>query len=1277
MVKKSLFWIYRATLITLWLIIIVLASSVLALRYLVLPHINDYKDKISLSVSEAVGQKVTIDHIDAGWDGLNPHLTLHKVELYDKQNRPALFLDNVEASLSWLSIPLLEPRLSLLTIHQPELTVRREVDGTLFVAGISMSGPARPEFPNWLLRQSRVDVLNATILWQDDMRGAPPLTLNNLNLQIVSPAWESLIGHHRFGLRTTPSAGSSHAIDLRGNLYGHDVSQPKQWRGTVYGRLEGTDIAAWRNWVSYPFDLSEGFGAAQFWLGFANGQVQKVTTDVILNNVKTRLSKNSVEANLSNLSGRLMWFKYADGQELRAENIKITTADGLNLQSGKLGVRERLVAGKELIEGNVALDEIKLESVNTFASYLPLPQKTLQQLANIAPTGTLKKLKMRWKGDRNTPSEYLFRSEFSGLGMQAYQNVPGFTNLSGSVDADETNGTLKIDARQATLDLKKVLRGPIPADKLTGRITWRNSKNGTEIQVSKLEIASPHITGIVNANYLHKEDNNDEIDLVGKFGQANGKFAHFYYPFILSKDTLHWLDTSILAGRGENANVIVRGKLSEFPWADSKRGLFQIKADILDGVLDYADGWPKIEGIKLALLFEGNHMEINASQGRLFGNQIIKVRAVIPELDALHPVLEVTGELNSPAADAIKFVNNSPVLTAIDGFTEGMQASGNGKLSLNLRIPLDTEGVGSKVKGRYVVSNGALSGGGDWPTLSGINGKLEFTESSLRAQNISAKIYGGPAQFNLTNGKDGQLRVVAKGRMTDSGIRQAISSPLADKLHGAADWNGEINIRKRRADLVITSSLVGLSSGLPPPFDKDAASALPLRIEKKLQGAQQDVINLSLGSIVSAKLLRQNQNGVMQTERGEISLGGSAELPAQPGIIVKGNIAHLDVDQWQAIMGDSKGEEPKINISGTNLAIGTLDIFGRRINELKLNAKTVTDGWQMNVQSREINGDGTWLRSGNGKIIARLKSLIAPSAAPAKISDADNAIKKEQHYLALDIVAEEFEVKQKKLGRLELLASEQNANWRIEKLRISNPDSTLTAEGEWLNWKRNPSTQMNINWTISDIGKTLERFGYPNTMKGGNADFIGQLNWPGSPHEYDTPGLNGNFKVEARKGQILKVEPGVGRIFSVLSLQNLPRRLTFDFRDVFSSGFIFDKIGANAKIDRGILRSNDFMLEGPTARVEIKGETDLVKETQHLKVKVTPYISDSISLAALAGGPAVAAATYLAQKLLKDPLNKLAIGQYEIVGTWDNPQEIKSEDQSKPATPTATPLGKQ
>jgi len=1285
MVKKSLLWIYRVTLVALWLSIFVIASSVLALRYVVLPNIDDYKDKIAQQVSTAAGQKVTIGDIKASWHGLNPHLSLFNVDLYDAQQRPALTLEHIEASLSWLSIPLLEPRLSSIAIYNPELTIRREADGNLFIAGIAMSGPARPAFPNWLLKQSRIDVIDASVLWQDDLRKAPPLTLNKLNLQIINPAWETLIGHHRFGLRATPSAGSSYPIDLRGNVYGTDVAKLKDWHGTIFARFEGTDIAAWRNWVSYPFDLREGFGAAQFWLDFAKGKPTNVISDVLLSNVKTRLSKSSPEVTLNNFSGRLEWMEHADGQEIRANRIKIASPNGLNIKNGKITLRERLVAGKESVEGSINLDEIRLDAINTFASYLPIPQKTLQQLADISPVGKLKGLELEWKSNGSIPKEYSIRSQFVGLGVKAYEQFPGFSNLSGNIDADEDSGTLTINSQQAFLDFEKVMRWPIPADKLTGQVKWINSHHTTEIRASNIAIANPHLSGTINASYMLNGIKGGFLDLNAKFANANGKFAHYYYPKILGEHTLHWLDTSILDGHGEDINVTIKGNLADFPYPNNKLGLFRVTAKISNGMLDYAPGWPKIDGIKLNMLFEGARMELNANAGYLLGNQIMKAKVSIPVLHTEQPVLDIIGEVQGPISEGLKYINTSPLVSLMRGFTEGLHTTGNGKLGLELHIPLhNTEATA--VKGVYVVSNASMAAEGV-PELTKLTGKLEFTESMLRAQNINTWVYGGPAQFSLLTGKDHVIRINARGRITDAGLKQAFGAGLTDRITGSTDWAGNINILDKQLDLAITSNLVGLASSLPAPLSKGSLDSMLMRFDKKQTSPSQDYITVSLGNVLGVKLLRTNQQGMLKPERGEIGINVVPELPAQAGINVRGNLDYLDLDEWQNILdkaGSANGNSSKssLNIGKIDLAINMLDAFDRRINALKLIAKPVSDGWAFSLQSREITGDAQWsnqsIGQSNGKLSAKLKSLTIPSAAPntAELRTQGNFKQQAQSYPALDITAENFEFGKKKLGRLELQASEQNEDWSIEKLRIINPDSTLTAEGEWHNWKRNPNTRMTLSWDINDLGKTLDRFGYPNTVKGGDADLTGQLKWSGSPHEFDIPGLSGNLQLDARHGQILKIQPGVGRLFSVLSLQNLPRRLTFDFRDVFSSGFTFDKISASVKIDRGVMRSDDFKMEGPTARVEMKGETDLQKETQHLYIKVTPYISDSLSIAALAGGPVVGAAAFVAQKLLKDPINKLAADEYEIVGTWDNPQELKSEGKNKPASPAATPLGK-
>jgi hypothetical protein len=54
--------------------------------------------------------------------------------------------------------------------------------------------------------------------------------------------------------------------------------------------------------------------------------------------------------------------------------------------------------------------------------------------------------------------------------------------------------------------------------------------------------------------------------------------------------------------------------------------------------------------------------------------------------------------------------------------------------------------------------------------------------------------------------------------------------------------------------------------------------------------------------------------------------------------------------------------------------------------------------------------------------------------------------------------------------------------------------------------------------------------------------------------------LSGEMKLEASKGQFLKLDPGAGKLLGLISLQTLPRRFSLDFGDVFSQGFAFDSI---------------------------------------------------------------------------------------------------------------------
>lgn len=1274
-IKRSLIWLYSAATYLLWAVIILVAAAVLGLRYYVLPGVQQHKDAIAQRISKEAGQKISIGDIKASWDGMQPQLDLYRVQLFDARDRPALTLDHIETSLSWLSLPLAEPRLARLVIHRPQLSVRRETDGTIYVAGISMSGPSRPEFPNWLLRQSQVDILDAAVIWQDDQRGAPPLELRNLTFRLANPPWESFLGRHRFGLRATPSVGASGPIEIRGNLLGSDVSRLQEWRGTVYARADGTQLADWSPWISYPFDIRQGFGAARFWLEFSDARVDAVTADVLLQNLSSRFGRLAQEITLQNVAGRLAWDRLKDGSELRASKITLSSG-GLQMQDGELKLVERSVNGVHRIAGALQLENIGLEPLTVFAGSLPLDTTFSQALAQASPRGQLQRLKLDWETDAGVLSRYTLRSRFSQLGVNGFANIPGFTNASGSIDASQEGGTLNLEASKSVISAPDLFRWPLPLDQLSGQVQWKWREALLEVKISNLALASPHLAATFNAVYRAAKSGLGEIDLNGRIARAEIKQARYYFPRQLGKDTLHWLDTSFLGGTASDFNIEVRGNLDQFPWPDSKNGLFKISGHIKDAQVDYATGWPLLQKMDAGLLFQGNRMELNANRGVLFGNQITRMKAAIPALDAQHPVLLIDSELNSPMGELVRYINNSPLLDSIDHFTEGLAASGEGRLSLNMSIPLDTEGKGSKVKGSYQVSDGALSGSSEFPALSAMHGKLDFTEESILAQNMTANIFGGPTRFSLQSRPDGTLLVNASGMISDTGLREAFDLPLLARLHGTTDWSGEIQIDNREADLSIQSSLAGISSSLPPPLDKVPSQTLPLLVTRKSQGPGQDLVSVSLGKVLNAKLLVSQVNGKQQVTRGDVGFGSAAELPAQNGIHLHGQLDYLDLDQWRAVLAESPSSaanQPDTRISA-DLALKTLDVVGRRINDLKLNASSIEGGWRIGLQSREITGDATWLSAGYGKVVARLKTLISPAFAPAQLSAPGGASTKIPDYPALDIVAEQFEAKQKKLGRLELLALNRGNDWVIEKLLISNPESTLEANGEWRNWRSNPVTRLNLMWTIQNVGKTLERFGYPDLVRGGSGAFSGNLRWPGSPHEFSYNELSGNLVLDAKSVQFLKLKPGVGRLLGVLSLQTLPRRLTFDFRDVFSEGFTFDKISSNVQIERGVMKSDDLVMEGPAARVNITGSTDLNRETQNLRIKVTPLVSDTVSLAAFAGGPAVGAIALLAQKILRDPLNKLAAFEFEIGGTWDDPQEIKRQD-TKPAAPGPIPRG--
>jgi uncharacterized protein (TIGR02099 family) len=523
---------------------------------------------------------------------------------------------------------------------------------------------------------------------------------------------------------------------------------------------------------------------------------------------------------------------------------------------------------------------------------------------------------------------------------------------------------------------------------------------------------------------------------------------------------------------------------------------------------------------------------------------------------------------------------------------------------------------------------------------------------------VTGTFLGGPISISAGAQQDASVRVALQGRVNADNVRRAGGPSWMSYLRGSTDWRGTLTLRKKLADLVIESELQGIASALPAPFVKSAGESIPLRIERQFLNARQDRLRLQYGTVASGIFLRRLDGKEAVVERATLRLGeGAAAEPERAGLWIAGTLRALDVDGWFKLMGESP-------LAG-GVALGGMDLvdevsfLNRKFLELAVRTTSQPGGMQIALAGRDMEGAVQWQPQGKGRLTARLTRLTIPDAKPGvTLPEMQQSVASERTYdlPELDLAVEQFQLGAKALGRLELAAVPDGRNLRIERLNIRNPDGVLQADGVWLNWRARPETRVKLRFDVADAGRMLVRFGYPEGLRRGTAKIEGNLAWSGSPQRIDFPTLSGNFMLDSAKGQFTKLEPGIGKLLGIISLQALPRRISLDFRDIFSDGFAYDQIVGLIGINRGVAATDNLRIDGPAARVQMSGEIDLGRETQKLNVKVIPSLSDSVSLAgALIGGPVAGVATFLAQKILKDPIDQFVAYEYAVSGTWSEP----------------------
>lgn len=1221
---------------------------VLAVSYWwLLPNLPRYKDTVASVLSAATGYTITLEQIDGEWGGARPRIALEGVRLYEG-NRPLLHFSRLEGRFGWRSLLTFEPRFHDLSVSAPAIAVRRAGNGMFHVGGLRIDPNSKDtSFSDWLLKQGEVKVEGATVAWIDEASGSPPLVLRNVAFNL-----QNLLRRHVFTLRAMPPANVATPVVIEGMLLGRSLSAKNEWHGTMNTGIDAVSLEALRPWLPAAWSGARGHGSIALTTEIDKGQLVSLETKLNLANLHFKLDDQHPPVNLERATGKFGWKQESGSQTLWGRRAVLKPAG--EAASGPFDLAFKW--GGE--ERSVVVSDVRLDALASLAGSLPLEPSWAERLRVSQPKGLIEELALRWRGEFSSPKAFSVQGKFAGLGWAANGQLPGTSNLSGTLRGDEENGVYTLTGAKAAIDLPTVFSDPrLLFDTLNIRGGWKKQlPRGYTLEIAEAALSNADLSAHVFGRYHWLGEGPGVADLSGRLDRATGPRVERYLPLVVNEDTHIWLRQGILRGDVSEATFQLKGDLSRFPFRHSGEGVFKITGAVKDAQIHFADDYPVIDHIDGELIFDGARMEIRSDKASIYGAQLDKVRAVIPDLGAKEELLNITGEAAGPAQEFIRFVNFSPVTDRIGGLTEEMSATGNLHLLMNIKVPL-RHSRDTTLAGRLTFSGNTVFPGPDLPRLEQVGGQLEFTDIGVTTPQMTAKVLGGDANFSATT-ENGAVKVRGQGLLKATALDTWMGKEIASRLSGQTNWKGELTLGRDQTRVRLESALTGLESRLPAPMNKSASSAIPLLLEHQTINRNEDGFNLQYGRLASAVWTTQQTPAGHRLDRGELRFGDKAKLPAESGLQVSGYVRTFDLGGWVDLLPKG-GEGEATHLSGINLTLARLDFLGRSFHDIAVSGKLKSNLLRASVKGREMEGNLTYRLASDTP--ARLSMQFRHFTLPEPVeSRGGEAVALEPEGMpAMDVQVDDLTIGDRSMGRLEAFAHGIPKGLAIDQLNLIHKDSIVSMSGEWKDTGKG-ETRMKMNAEIRNAGQALERFGYGNALRRGTAQIQGEVTWQGSPADFAFGTLAGTLQMTAKSGQFTKVEPGAGKLLGVLSLQSIPRRLSLDFRDVFSEGFAFDQISSTMQLAKGTVYTNDFLMKGPSATVKMSGLAKLQDESVRLRVKVIPKLSEGVAVAgALLGGPVAGLGALVMQKALKDPIEEAISFEYLVDGGWDDPTVTK------------------
>ena len=1280
-------WRWSAALFAL---LVILLATLVGLIRLAAPLVPGYRVEVERWASAAIQHPVEIRSMGAEWGWHGPEVALMGVRILSR-DRSTVVISAQEVHLGLSLWRLLQgslPRPNRIVLVGPQAEVHRDSQGVFSIAGLE--GAAQQVPTDWkaslqeVFSQSAVLAIRKGRLNYVEAGEPHPLLFQGLDIQLDNAAdSHSITGD----VQLPAEFGRSLGFELTVKGEGIDT---RQWDWQA--RLTGTALQLpriLRYWKEYDGRFARGTADLDARAQVSHGVLQALSVDLNASDVTPvpGTPAASMAGAFRSIAGDVSWSRNGGGWRLTGSRIQLARGTLVWPRTGfslEYGTDE----GGASWSGSAGF--LRLQDLTALAAWLPQDlSKDLPRLFNFAPTGDVSAaaFKLRMNGD--APGDWSVKGRFQNLGVHKAEGWPGFSGMDGGLDLDQSGGSVTLAARDVSVDFTPLFRWPMHADSvdMTAKVT--HDARGWLVTTDAFKAANTDATAHGRASMSFPPDHSaPRLDLDATVDRADAKNKSVYFPVgIMPKDVVHWLDTAIVSGTVPSGSVSIHGKTSDFPF-DKGGGVFDIRFHLVHGELDYADGWPAVKDLDADVRFLDQGLEAHANSGKIAGDSISGATARFADLGT--GVLTVDGDAGGDASNALQFLRSPPLRRYLGGYLDGLEAAGPAGTSLHLVLPVENldkfelHGV-ANLRGVSFAPKGVPAA-----ALDELQGTLSFDRKGLATRGVDGRFLGGAVQIVIQPGKGRQAETTefsATGEARADALMGLFKPVPQSWASGMARWRLDGRVPNAPAtstagfSVSLHSDLRGMAINLPAPLAKQAGDALPLSFEVKLADEHTLACSAAYGDGVEAKLDFVRSSGTWSFDRGNLHLGeGAASLPATPGFMLTGVLDEFSWDTWKpfvpsAVAATPAAEAPQSSgaplpaaVQGADLTVGRFRAFGQTLDQLHLVLARTADGWQAKLDSAAAAGSLSLPTTVDADHPLQLNMdrllLTKPPQAPPAAGSAVAAVAASpapqydpRRIPALHFSGKRLEYGELKLGSASFTLKPLQDGMALEDLKVGADSFSITGDGAWTVTPAGlQRSALHMDVKSRDVGKSMQALGFAPAITGSKGEVNADLNWQDSPFGDLVHTLGGTIHVKLEDGQIVDVQPGAGRVFGLLSLNALPRRILLNFSDVFSKGFGYDTIEGDFTLQDGDAYTKDMQVKGPAAKITLIGRTGLAKHDFDEALIVDASVGSTLPVVgALAAGVGVGAVVFLLTEIFKKPLTAAGQTQYHLTGTWDNP----------------------